>query len=101
MRYVYADAVRSNPLASNTTRKTLQMVTAKWLAGARDREGGHQLRLARYNRNEEQKRTTTTGSTSDSRQLEPRYPVQPHGRHSARIDISRNVMAGRRQPTGR
>jgi hypothetical protein len=43
-----AAAVRKNPLARHTTLKTLQMATAKWLYGARDREGGHKARMARY-----------------------------------------------------
>jgi hypothetical protein len=38
-------AVRKNPIAKNTTTKTLQCVTAKWLYGSRDRDGGHKERM--------------------------------------------------------
>jgi len=38
-------AVRRNPVASKTSLKTLQVASAKWLFGARDREGGHKARL--------------------------------------------------------
>ena len=34
-------AVRRNPVASKTSLKTMQVASAKWLYGARDREGGH------------------------------------------------------------
>ena len=39
-------AARRNPIASQTTMKTLQLVTARWLHGARDRDGGHKRRMA-------------------------------------------------------
>lgn len=29
--YLHAEAVRKNPLARNTTRRTYQLITAKWL----------------------------------------------------------------------
>jgi len=38
-------AVRKNPLASKTSLKTLEVATAKWLYGARDRAGGHKQRM--------------------------------------------------------
>jgi hypothetical protein len=37
-------AVRRNPICKQLTMKTMQLVTAKWLFGARDREGGHKIR---------------------------------------------------------
>jgi len=43
--YRATEAVRKNPLARNTTRRTYQLVTAKWLFGARDRNGGHKERV--------------------------------------------------------
>ena len=43
----FAAAVRKNPLARSMSLKTLQVATAKWLFGARDRGGGHKARVAR------------------------------------------------------
>jgi len=43
---LFSAATRKNPLASKTLLKTLQVATAKWLYGARDREGGHKARMA-------------------------------------------------------
>lgn len=42
--YVSA-AVRRNPLARKITHTTFQLTAAKWLYGARDREGGHRNRV--------------------------------------------------------
>jgi len=41
----FSAAVRKNPIASKTSLKTLQVATAKWLYGARDRDGGHKARM--------------------------------------------------------
>lgn len=47
-----AAAVRKNPLAKQTTTKTLQVTTAKWLYGSRDRAGGHKERTERRQRSQ-------------------------------------------------
>lgn len=43
--FLFVAAVRKNPLAKNTTLNTLQVTVAKWLYGARDRNGGHKARV--------------------------------------------------------